>query len=163
MSDAQKFEIQGTVNGFPQKKKGDKGVYWNVETSVGKVNIRQDDEPQFQEGKVYKFSGLVSEFQSNGETRKMKWVNEFGIVGETTTVNSHQKEHLSGPPSVPVKEQLNGMALGNRLTNATAIVVAQIEKGSVKSDNDSIEKALQYWNEVFERYQATGKIEAIPF
>lgn len=155
------FDIQGMVNGFPQKKKGTKGIYWNISTNVGKVNIYSDEEPTFEEGVLYFFKGNKSTFDGDdGKPITMKWVEDWGKVkGAEQTKSSSQK---MVPPEkgqqIDTTMPLNGAAQGMIMNNSVSLVVALLGTGTSKTDPASIKADIEYWNEYLEKMVRSGKL-----
>ena len=156
------FNIQGTVNGFPQKKKGKKGIFWNISTNVGKVNIYSDEEPTFEEGILYFFKGNKSTFDGeDGEPITMKWVEDWGKVKgaeptKKTQENSQQTQKQANPidPTMP----LNGAAQGMIMNNSVLLVTSILATGTTKTDPASIKADIEYWNEYLEKMVRSGKL-----
>jgi hypothetical protein len=161
MSGGIPFEIQGTVDEFPAKKKGAKGIYWNVLTSVGRVNIKQDDEPKFEEGVIYNFKGISSSFKNEkNEEITMKWAHEFGKAdGAKAPTKTEEKTIQTQKPATPdptMPTSINPATLGMILNNSTALTVAQVQNGACKPDDGSVKACLEKWNKVLSDYAKTG-------
>lgn len=173
MSENKSFTITGTVE-KKEEREGTKGTYYTCKTEHGSVNVGQDlidkvvadggTAPRI--GQTYTFEGVEYPPKDPKFKTGMRFANHYEPAQKSTTT-AHTST-IPPKPDDPTKfvsiyeQQQNGLKFGNRLTNATALVVAQIEKGEVKPTNEEIDIAMDKLFASFDRAEKTGKFEA-PF
>lgn len=179
MSDSKGWNEPGNQENVEIKAfKGESGSKknWVYETSIGKLNVKKSDltnPMELESGKTYFMRWEFYCFKNDkGETIKMRiadgdWSPGTGEAkvsekSQTKATETQKTTNPNEPRNYFEAEraiQQKAIGFGNKLNNAVALVVAQIDKGVVKPTNEEIELAIDKLFESFKRGEETGKFE----